>query len=87
VSGLAYITLPGNNSTGAYVSGGEFGLIFAADTADVSAEGHQTQYPGITETVALEVPTKDGESPAHSVLHNGPCVAGETTGLRGTAAA
>ncbi|KAI3335449.1 hypothetical protein F4824DRAFT_501077 [Ustulina deusta] len=82
ISGLAYITLPDDNTTGAYISGGQFGLIFAADTKNVSVKGHRTQYPGITETVALRIPTADGEVPKHRVLHSGPCGAGEIAGIR-----
>ncbi|KAI0121012.1 hypothetical protein BJ170DRAFT_645973 [Xylariales sp. AK1849] len=83
ISGLAYITLPEDSSTSAYISGGEFGLIFAADTADFSRQGHRTQYPGITETIALQIPTKDGRVPAREVLHGGPCTANEVSGIRG----
>lgn len=86
-SGLAYITLPDDNETSAYVSGGEFGLIFAADTAAVSEKGHRTRYPGITETIALQIPTADGEVPKHDVLHAGPCVTSEINGIRGFAEA
>lgn len=82
-SGLAYITLPSNSSQGAYVSGGEFGLIFAADTAEVSSLGHRTQYPGVTETIALQIPTQDGAIPSHTMLHAGPCVANEVNGVQG----
>lgn len=83
MSGLAYVTLPDDNTTSAYVSGGEFGLIFAADTADVSERGHRTQYPGVAETIILQIPVKDNEIPEHTVLHYGPCVANETSGFRG----
>ncbi|KAI2630909.1 hypothetical protein GGR54DRAFT_176218 [Hypoxylon sp. NC1633] len=85
-TGLAYITLPDDNSTSAYVTGGQFGLLFVADTADVSQKGHRTQYPGITETVALQIPTCDGRIPEHTVLHMGPCNVDEISGLRGLAA-
>ncbi|CAJ2508770.1 Uu.00g137960.m01.CDS01 [Anthostomella pinea] len=81
-SGLAYTTVPGNNSAGAYMTGGEFGLIFAADTADVSTEGHRTQYHSNTQTIGIQLPTLNGETPAHDVLHSGPCVTGEVSGLR-----
>ncbi|KAI3390649.1 hypothetical protein diail_8986 [Diaporthe ilicicola] len=83
LSGLAYLSLPEDPTTSAYVLGGEFGLIFAADTASVSSSGHSTSYPGSTETVAIQIPTLDGEIPAHSILHNGPCTAIDTMGLRG----
>lgn len=81
-TGLAYITLPDDPSTSAHVSGGAFGVIFAADTADVSGRGHRTQYPGITETIALQIPTEDGAEPPHAVLHPGPCLAKEVVGLK-----
>lgn len=81
LSGLAYISLPEDPTTSAYVSGGQFGLIFAADTADVSAKGHATSYPGITETIAIQIPTEDGDVPEHSILHAGPCTAQDTVGL------
>ncbi|RYP93545.1 hypothetical protein DL770_000287 [Monosporascus sp. CRB-9-2] len=81
-AGLAYVTLPDDNATSAFVSGGPFGLIFAADTADVSEQGHRTQYPGITETIALQIPTSDGRVPEHSVLHMGPCTANDIAGIR-----
>ncbi|KAI1378313.1 hypothetical protein F4677DRAFT_390915 [Hypoxylon crocopeplum] len=82
-SGLAYITLPDDSTgTGAYVSGGAFGLIFAADTADVSERGHRTQYLSNTETTSLSIPTSGGEVPEHSVLHMGPCSINEINGIR-----
>ncbi|KAJ2998465.1 hypothetical protein NUW58_g300 [Xylaria curta] len=46
LAGLAYITLPDDNTTSAYVTGGQFGLIFVADTKKISKRGHRTQYPG-----------------------------------------
>ncbi|KAH9892960.1 hypothetical protein F4778DRAFT_749022 [Xylariomycetidae sp. FL2044] len=86
-SGLAYITLPNDEATSAYVVGGEFGLIFAGDTAAVSTVGHHTQYPGVTETIALQIPTTNGEIPSHCVLHMGSCTAEEVSGIRGLASA
>ncbi|KAI1776289.1 hypothetical protein F4818DRAFT_457708 [Hypoxylon cercidicola] len=81
ISGLAYITLPDDTNSSVVVSGGEFGLIFAADTADVSQKGHRTQYPGQTETIALEIPTCNARIPEHRVLHMGPCNLDEITGI------
>ncbi|KAI1432029.1 hypothetical protein GGR50DRAFT_633769 [Xylaria sp. CBS 124048] len=82
-SGLAFITLPDDKTTSAYVSGGEFGLIFAADTQDVSSKGHRTQYPGTVETVGIQIPTPGGTIPEHDVLHMGPCDVSEIAGIRG----
>lgn len=78
VSGLAHITLP-TSDVSAYISG-EFGLIFAADTVGTSSLGHRTQYPGITETVAISMPTKDGGIPPHNLLHYGPCAKKDVAG-------
>lgn len=80
--GLAYFTLPGDNTTGAYVSSGKSSVIFAADTAEVSRTGHRTQYPGDTETIVLHIPTHDGKVPEHSVLHMGPCGFNDLAGIR-----
>ncbi|KAI1767828.1 hypothetical protein GGR53DRAFT_480841 [Hypoxylon sp. FL1150] len=85
-SGMAYVTLPDDDSTSAVVLGGEFGLVFAADTADVSLKGHRTQYPGLTETIGLQIPTQDGKVPEHRLLHMGPCTADDIAGLRELAA-
>lgn len=80
-TGLAYITLPDDPSTSAYVSGGAFGAIFVTDTAQASSRGHRTQYPGVTETIALQIPTEGGAVPPHAVLHPGPCLAKEVAGI------
>jgi hypothetical protein len=64
------------------MAGGEFGVIFAADTADVSSGGHISTYLGSTESVFFQVPTQDGMVPDHNRLHMGPCIAEEMTGLR-----
>lgn len=85
MSGLARITLPDDAGGEAYVGGGEFGLILAVDTANVSARGHRTVYPGLTETVALEMPTRHGRIPPHEVLYSGPCKAPETRAIRAAA--
>lgn len=82
-SGLAYITLPDDDASSALIPGGPFGLIFAADTKDVSVRGHRTQMPGITETITLQIPTADGKVPEHQVLHRGPCSVGDIMGISG----
>ncbi|KAI1273268.1 hypothetical protein F5Y07DRAFT_259818 [Xylaria sp. FL0933] len=83
LSGAVYITLPDDDTTDAYIFGGPFGLIFAADTEDISTKGHRTQHIGQTESVVFEIPTADGKVPEHHVLHLGPCDAGEIAGIRG----
>ncbi|KAI1487452.1 hypothetical protein F5X96DRAFT_650019 [Biscogniauxia mediterranea] len=80
ISGLIHLSLP-NATEEAWIHGGRYGLIYAGDTADVSGWGHRTRYPGSDETIALVVPVKDGVSPEHRVLHDGPCVAGELAGV------
>ncbi|KAI4201283.1 MAG: hypothetical protein LQ350_003320 [Teloschistes chrysophthalmus] len=71
-SGEAIISVPGSDEK-AFIKGGKYGLIFAADTASVSKKGHATQYPSDQETTAFQIPTADGEIPPHTVLHPGPC--------------
>ncbi|KAI1642225.1 uncharacterized protein F4817DRAFT_362429 [Daldinia loculata] len=86
-TGLAYITLPDDKDTSAFVNGGQFSLIFVADTAAVSQRGHHTQYPGITESISLLIPTSDGKVPEHNVLHIGPCNFNEVAGVHEVALA
>ena len=81
-AGLAHITLP-RSSDEAWVSGGVYGLLFAADTAEVSIDGHKTEYPSSLQTVALQIPTQDGKIPPHKVLHSGPCSIAEQRSLGG----
>lgn len=79
---MGLFTLPDDDSASLYVSAGEYGIIFAADTADISDKGHGTHLLGMTEHVAILIPTEDNEEPAHEVLHSGPCDASEAGGLR-----
>ncbi|KAI1110082.1 hypothetical protein F5Y14DRAFT_444246 [Nemania sp. NC0429] len=84
--GLAKLTLPDSDSLSVTTSGGEFSLLFVADTPPVSKQGHRNTFPGVTETIFLQIPTKNGAIPAHTVLSaNSPCSAGEYTALRGLA--
>ncbi len=46
------------------------GLLVAAD---VTGDGHYTEYPSDKETVALQLPFRDGKLPAHEVLSRGAC--------------
>lgn len=75
LSGLAHITLP-NSTAEAWIAGGRRGAILALDTAAVSAEGHYTEYPSETETVALQVPVGKRE-PGHRVLYGEACKGSE----------
>lgn len=81
--GLGVITLPHDNSTEVVLIPGEAGLMFVTDTADVSKEGHGSYFPGVTESVFLQIPAKDNKVPDHSVVYeNKPCTANEYAGLR-----
>ncbi|KAH0844917.1 hypothetical protein AYO21_04157 [Fonsecaea monophora] len=47
-------------------------ILVAADT-DTRARGHLTFYPGDGDSVALQIPFRDGVVPAHTVVHEGAC--------------
>lgn len=55
-----------------YIKPGQNQLIIAVDS-DQRAPGHLTYYPGDTETVALQVPFRDGIVPGHAVVNAGAC--------------
>ncbi|KAL9126660.1 MAG: hypothetical protein Q9175_007880 [Cornicularia normoerica] len=76
ISGLAVVSLPNSTHT-ATIHGGRNGFILATDTKNVSTLGHKTVYPSKEETVGIQIPTRDNEIPAHTVLHAGPCRTGE----------
>lgn len=80
-SGVALITVPNEDQDLGYLfsSGSGFGLLFAADTVDVSLLGHDSRY--ITDVTFLQIRTKQGEIPRHEILHMGYCYANETVGL------
>lgn len=59
------------------IHGGKNGLIIAADTADVSDDGHITVYLSREQTVGLQIPFRDGVVPPHRVIHEGACWGGE----------
>ena len=80
LSGLAHITLP-NSTADAWVQGGKYGLIIAADSAEYSTYGHKTTYPSDADTVALQIPFESGYMPTHSVLYEGPCRCSEMVGI------
>ncbi|CEJ86663.1 hypothetical protein VHEMI04169 [[Torrubiella] hemipterigena] len=79
-SGLAHITLyKGKNE--AWVQGGKYGLIIAADTQDVSQHGHRTEYPSGADTIGIQIPISDESSFEYKVLHSGACHECEMTGI------
>jgi hypothetical protein len=80
LSGLAHITLP-NSTADAWVQGGKYGLIIAADSAEYSTYAHITTYPSDADTVAMQIPFESGYLPIHSVLYEGPCQWSEMVGI------
>lgn len=80
-SGVALLTVPDEDQYPEHLfsAGSEFGLLFAADTANVSRLGHDSWY--ITDVTFLQIPTKNGEIPIYKTLHMGSCYANETVGL------
>lgn len=79
LSGVAHVTLP-NSTAEAWIQGGKYGVLFAADTSDVSKYGHLTEYPSDAATMALQIPT-GGMVPEHEVLYQGPCQWDELIGV------
>lgn len=75
LEGVAHITLP-DSDVEARVSGGKHGVLLALDTADVSALGHITRYPG-ERTVVLQIPLGAAGVPTHRVVHQGGCTEAE----------
>ena len=63
------MTLP-NSKDEIWIMEGVNGFLIAADVEGV---GHFTEYPSDKETVALQVPFKDGVVPNHVVLKIGAC--------------
>lgn len=69
LSGLAHVMIPATGED-IWVSPGPNSIIVAAD---IVGQGHITDYPSKQETVALQIPFKDGLAPPHHVLNQGPC--------------
>lgn len=69
LSGLAHITIPATGED-LWVSPGPDSMIIAAD---IIGYGHVTDYPSKQETVALQIPFKNGVAPPHHVLNHGFC--------------
>lgn len=71
ISGLAHVRLPADpNSDGLWIVEGVSPLIVATDILGI---GHYTDYPGVKETVALQVPFQDGVVPEHKTVGDGAC--------------
>ena len=63
------------------IEGGRHGWLIAADTADIAAQGHVTDFPSDERTVIAQFTVKGNKPPAHSLLHDGPCVVDDFVGL------
>jgi hypothetical protein len=64
LAGLAHVTLPSGPEE-AWIMEGVNGFLVATDTTGI---GHYTTYPSNKNTVALQIPFKDGIVPEHVVL-------------------
>lgn len=80
VSGLIHLSLHRGDDE-AWIQGGKYGLIAAADTSDVSRHGHSTTYPSDADTVALAFPLAPDEKFEYTILRNGPCKEEDMIGL------
>ena len=84
LSGMAHITLPNTTvspKTEAWIHGGKYGLVIAADVKGMSKYGHETSYPTNANTVTLTIPFAGGKIPDHTVLYEGPCLWPEMVGI------
>ncbi|KAF2402080.1 hypothetical protein EJ06DRAFT_529199 [Trichodelitschia bisporula] len=84
LSGLVHISIPDSKQE-AWIQGGRYGGIIAADTKDVSLTGHITEFPGGDETLIAQFPMVGNEVPAHEVLYDGACGVGKLIGGKGGA--
>ncbi|KAI1173045.1 hypothetical protein F4777DRAFT_478608 [Nemania sp. FL0916] len=88
LNGMSRIVLADNSTFTVSNDGGESSFLFFADTPAVSRQGHKNYYPGDTETIFLQIPTRDGKIPEHRVLlDDAPCTSAEFVGLRSLASA
>lgn len=80
-----HISLPNatgpSSETEAYVQGGKYGIIIAADTRNLSRNGHITDFAGDDTTVIVELPVVGNVAPPHTVLHRGACRLEDLQGL------
>jgi hypothetical protein len=70
LSGLAHVTLPGASEDDVWVMEGVNNLLVASD---LTGKGHVTDYPSDKDTIALQLPFREGRIPEHVVLHSGAC--------------
>ncbi|GAB7337365.1 hypothetical protein MBLNU457_g2713t1 [Dothideomycetes sp. NU457] len=77
MAGLVHITTPHSGLPDelneAWIFGGRYGWLIAADLKELAAQGHITTFPGLQRTIIAQFPVANNTPPAHSVLHEGPC--------------
>lgn len=71
-TGLSRATVPSRKGL-AWVAGGRNGLVLAADTAEVSKDGHTTIYPSNEETVGYALPVPGNKPPTPRRVKKGAC--------------
>jgi hypothetical protein len=85
MAGLAHISTPHSGLPAhlneVWIQGGRYGMVIAADTKEVAAQGHITEFPGTERTVIAQFPVADNKVPEHNVLHVGPCTLADLAGL------
>jgi hypothetical protein len=85
LSGLVHISIPNStlpaSQSEAWIQGGKYGILIAADTVDLSKNGHITDFPGGADTVIAQFPLEGGKVPEYKVLYTGPCRLNELVGL------
>ncbi|OCL15472.1 hypothetical protein AOQ84DRAFT_278891 [Glonium stellatum] len=85
LSGLVHIRIPNSTlspeQSEAWIVGGKYGILIAADTVDVSKAGHVTEFPSSDDTVIAQFPIPGNKVPEHRLLYTGPCKMEELVGL------
>ncbi|OCK84767.1 hypothetical protein K432DRAFT_319778 [Lepidopterella palustris CBS 459.81] len=85
LSGLIHIRIPNSTlsqeKSEAWIHGGRYGIIIAADTAEKSKSGHIAEFPSADETVLAEFPVAGDSIPEHSLLYTGPCKMADLIGV------
>lgn len=64
----------------AWIGGGKFGVLIAADLESVSRMGHFAAFPSDEQTVLVQSPFEGDVIPGHTVLYEGQCRMEELVG-------
>ncbi|KAF2190434.1 hypothetical protein K469DRAFT_656752 [Zopfia rhizophila CBS 207.26] len=85
LSGLIHIMIPNSDlpkhQSEAWIHGGKYGFVIAADTKERSGPGHVTEFPSDEPTWLAQFPVEGNVAPEHELLHVGPCEMGDLVGL------